>query len=563
MRRDSLLRAAFLALLVLPVLAPLMRAGLPKTHEEISYVTRVLEVVRCWEDGFLSARWFPDLYYGQGYPFLAFYAPLSLVLAALFHMAGFSIVGSLKLVMVIATFLSAAGAYRLAREGLRPTGAFVAAALYTYAPYHLLNAYTRGDIAEYLAMGLLPFALHAVVRLSRKNGPRDIAWVAVTGAAVILSHNILGLFAGVFMVIAAAVTSAMSGTPLRTGTASLVGGACALLLSAFFWAPALHERQWVQIELMTEGSYSVYGQFLGLREVLGLGEVPSTTRLPMRLELGPLSLALLVLAPLVFLRVSRAARIVATVAALLVSVGVFMATRASAAVYERISILRFVQFPWRFLSLASLGAALLGAGVADFVGGRVGAKVRIGGAATLAALSVLLTRGFLPDDYYSPGEVTPDVALATHSTTSRLGEFLPRWVTERGSHPEGFRDGVGVPPNVLLNRVHRGVGRYDFALSTQDHAVVVLQDLYYPGWRATLDGEAIELRPRDGTGNLELTVPPGRHRLQVRLGPTTFRRAAEWVSWFAAGLLALAVAGPALRWQLSKGTPKRPTSARE
>lgn len=203
MRRDSLRRSALLAMLVLPALAPFTHAGWPETHEEIAYVTRVLEVVRCWEDGFLSARWFPDLYYGQGYPFLAFYAPLSLVLPALLHVAGLSMVGSLKLVIAIATFLSAAGAYRLAREGLRPSAAFVAAAFYTYAPYHLLNVYTRGDLAEYLAMGFLPFALHAVVRLGRKNGPRDVAWVAVTGAAVILSHNILALFAGVFMVIAA------------------------------------------------------------------------------------------------------------------------------------------------------------------------------------------------------------------------------------------------------------------------------------------------------------------------------------------------------------------------
>jgi hypothetical protein len=70
---------------------------------------------------------------------------------------------------------------------------------------------------------------------------------------------------------------------------------------------------------------------------------------------------------------------------------------------------------------------------------------------------------------------------------------------------------------------------------------LVLTDLHYPGWRVTLDGESAPLHRVDyllrGT-----TLPPGRHRVEFRYEPTSWR--VGWiVSLAAAAGLVAAVAG--------------------
>ena len=100
-RSAALRQAGILALVLVPFAAALLRPGWIQTHEGLSYPMRLVEVARCWADGHWSARWFPDFYAGQGFPFLSFYAPLFFVLAGLGHAAGASLPLALKLPVLL------------------------------------------------------------------------------------------------------------------------------------------------------------------------------------------------------------------------------------------------------------------------------------------------------------------------------------------------------------------------------------------------------------------------------------------------------------------------------
>jgi len=219
-RKASLVRAALLFALPLPFLVPLLRPGWIQSHEGLSYPIRLVELARCWDDGFWSARWFPDLNHGQGYPFLCFYAPLLFFLSGGFHAAGAGIALALKLTAALATIAGAAGVYRLVRLASGPAGAIAAAALYTYAPYHVRDVFIRGDLAEYLAMGFVPWCLFAVVRLTHRRDAGAVLLVAVTAALTILSHNILGMLTGATLVLTTLVTMTFSSRPIAVGTAA-------------------------------------------------------------------------------------------------------------------------------------------------------------------------------------------------------------------------------------------------------------------------------------------------------------------------------------------------------
>jgi hypothetical protein len=46
---------------------------------------------------------------------------------------------------------------------------------------------------------------------------------------------------------------------------------------------------------------------------------------------------------------------------------------------------------------------------------------------------------------------------------------------------------------------------------------------YFPGWRATVDGQAVEIAPDPPNGLIGLTLPPGEHDVRLRFGPTPVR----------------------------------------
>jgi len=522
-------RAALLVALTLPFLVPLLRPGWIQSHEGLSYPIRLAQLARCWDDGFWCARWFPDLNFGQGYPFLCFYAPLVFGLSGLAHASGAPLDLALKVPVVVATLLGAAGAYRLVRTATGTPAALGAAALWTYAPYAVRDVYIRGDVAEYLAMAFLPWTGWALVRLAHRRGPADVALLAVAAALTILSHNVLGLLTGGMLVLA--TLAVMPGTErVRAfGTAAAIGGAAALLLTAFFWAPALREREFVRIDVLTSGHYVVARHFATAAQLLGRGESPGVGQaLPMTFEIGWIGLATSLLAPLALRRRDPEGRRLLRLGALYLVAGIVMSTSLGAPIYRAVPLLAFVQFPWRFLSLVALGVAVLGGVGLEALGAGRTERWRRVLAAVVVAASVLLVRGILgpkSNPAVPSWAIDPDELRELPETTTR-GEYVPRWAET--DEPRGFASGVRGTATIVA--ATRRAGRWDLTVSAATPATIELVDSYYPGWTARVDGEATPVAPSERGGHVRIEVPAGRHEVLVTLEPTPFRRRAQMVS---------------------------------
>jgi hypothetical protein len=359
----------------------------------------------------------------------------------------------------------------------------------------------------------------------------------VLGALPVLAHNIVALFAGGMMVVAAAAAIAVSPRKPATAAAAALAGAGTLALSAFFWLPALYERRWVRIDAMTEGIYDVERNFLSIQDLFASPAVPGIgQQLPMSFELGWPALAALVFVPFAVRGASgmRAALLALGVAAVLV--GVAMALPAGAAIYDAVPLLRFVQFPWRFLVLVTLGLGVLGgAGLGAFLAGRA-PRVRAavsGGAAILAVVAVSPLLGPKPHGEIPPWSVDPDELARGRQTATGVGEYQPRWAGEAPPLRE-FDRGIRAPEGARIEGEGRGVGRYDFVVESAGPATILLRDVYYPGWTAVAGGREVPVRPHPENGHLELEVGPGRQEVHVRLHATPLRRAARSVSAAAA-----------------------------
>ena len=243
--RDSyLFLALFLSLLA--ALPLLMGPGIVNTRaggDSPFLIQRVHQLAQNLRAGILPARSMPDGAYGLGYSFFAFYASFPYYIAAVLHLTGWGLLWSIKITQALGFALAGVMMYLLARRmGARREASLLASAVYTYAPFHLVNVYVRGDsLSEFYAFALYPLIIWAVLRLCENPRPGRVALLAASYALLVLSHNISALIAtplvGLWLVAVAL------GRKRRDGWSVLAAGAMALglglLLSIWYWAPAL------------------------------------------------------------------------------------------------------------------------------------------------------------------------------------------------------------------------------------------------------------------------------------------------------------------------------------
>jgi hypothetical protein len=77
--------------------------------------------------------------------------------------------------------------------------------------------------------------------------------------------------------------------------------------------------------------------------------------------------------------------------------------------------------------------------------------------------------------------------------------------------------------------------------------LLILSEVYYPGWEATVDGQRADLVRADGILR-GVALPAGSHRVEVRYAPGSL----AWGLWISALALAASVLAGIAGWRLSR-----------
>ncbi len=339
-------------------------------------LVRLHQLVANLKVGVFPARWMPDAAYGLGYPFFNFYASLPYYIAALFKLCGFGFIWAIKLTQILGFVAAATSMYLLAKRLFhREAGAILAALAYTYAPYHLVNVYVRGDaLSEFYAFVFYPLILWALLRLRNSLSTCNIALLALSYSGLILTHNISALIFTPFVILytiflcSPKVSDRGEISNTRHPITSfllpgLAGIALALALSAWFWLPALLEGKYVQLEHQTTGYLNYANHFRGLNLVqpsllFDYAIVPGRTPFAMGLAQAVLTL-LGVVAIVVWWIRRRRPEAHSTFFVSGLAISTFLILPLSRPLWDNIPLLPFVQFPWRFLSVQAFFASLV------------------------------------------------------------------------------------------------------------------------------------------------------------------------------------------------------------
>jgi hypothetical protein len=548
----------WVVVLTLPALAPLARPGFFAADDGIFHIYRLDALDRAVRAGVLYPRWFPELAFGYGHPVLNFYGPLSYYWGLPLTLLGADAALALQLVFATGLVASALALYLFARLHLDRGPALVAAVVYAYLPYHLVDLYVRGAVAEFLAFVWFPLVLWAFHRLVAGRGrpqalPYRLGLAALLEAALVVTHSLSALlFAPVlcaYMVILLAREWDLRA--LGRVTAALV---LAAAVSAFYWLPVMAESRFVGLGFGASQGYRDH--LLAWRNLFDLGLTYPYSTEPGVARVFPLGMVQVLIVCVAAFAAFRPGprRWVCLFFLAVAIVSAFMLSAASLPLWRLFERgLAFLQYPWRFLSLTAFASAFLAGAVVQRV-------TRSGswGRAVLGA-AILATTWVWAVGRLSIVPATPDISVEAmwqmdreygQVGTTWTGEYLPIWVTEQRwalSHAQPGPDpGEAHLPPGQVRLAGVGHTRYDIVLNTSLGAKVILHQFFYPGWQAAEQGSRWSLsgHPEGVLGLASFTLPAKSGSFSLHLGYTPPQRWGTVLSLLTALVVAGSLAAP-------------------
>ncbi|HUN62796.1 MAG TPA: hypothetical protein VMU53_12435 [Candidatus Sulfotelmatobacter sp.] len=518
----------FLSLLVI---LPFFWLGSASGHDFEFHVASWLDVSAQWREGILFPRWSEWTNHGFGEPRFIFYPPLSWILgAALVLLPGSA--APVAYIVLVQTF-AGLFAYFLLRSLVNRRAAILAAGCYAINPNALLMTYIRSDFAEQLACAFFPLLLLAALRLSNlldESPPRrsSIAFFAVPYATIWLSNAPAAVIASYSMALlfAWAAFSQRSWRPLLRASAAFALG---LGLAAFYIIPAAYEQRWVNIsQALSSGLLPVQNflfTWINDAEHTWFNWIASICAL--------LLIVILALAALFSRSLAQKSCNRPTGIALLIlgAAATLLTLRFTLPLWNYLPKLRFVQFPWRWMSIIALVAACFLA----FAMERRRASLWFAAILLLLApLAYFQIQNTWWDDDDLP---TMRDALVNGQGFDGTDEYDPLG-------DDHLNLPAAAPPIKILSpdsetesvsNAHFQIQRWSatqkqLRVDTPSEARVALRLLNYPAWRVTVNGRTISPDRLDDINQMVVPVEPGTSEIAVDFTRTKDRTIGDAVS---------------------------------
>src|SRR5437764_6378366 len=358
--RWQMLPEGFKALVIvslvgLAAMLPAIVSGIPNGADLANHYRFAQPFSEAIQHGNFTPGWLAESNYGLGDPRFRFYPPGLYYLLALGRYLTGNFYASTLLTFTLLSILGGLGLYFWARVYLAPRWALLAGIIYIIVPYHRNECYQASLPSEYAACSILTFAFAFVARICKgSKGTRDVAGLALSFALLILTHLPLTVIGGLSLLLYALLN--LERGKIRVTLSKLaLGVGVGLAASAFFWVRMISELRWIQAGEVQPNSYYDYSvNFLFSPASLE----NRNTWYANLLALAMIGFFLPSLALIKRARGSKNGTRNLRALALLLALSFLMATALSRPLWAAIPQLQSVQFPWRWLSIASMAGAL-------------------------------------------------------------------------------------------------------------------------------------------------------------------------------------------------------------
>jgi hypothetical protein len=500
----------------------LVIAGVPATHDGQNHLGRMANYYVAVKQGQIPPRLAPNLNYGYGYPVFNYNYPLANILGVPLIAVGLSVEHSFVLLHLAALFIAYWAMYRWLAAYLGVRAAAVGAFYYATAPYALTLVYVRGVIGELFIYGLLPVILYLIRAMGKNTNSLYVPiLLGFAGASLILSHNIMALFSSVLIVVYAGMENAWKITKFTQYLPSLV---LALLLSAFFWLPAMGEKKWVVLdESSLIGKYQDH--FVTLAELTyhrwdyGLSRPGPVDGI--YLGVGLPSLVLLVVIAVWILKQKRYNSQAMYLVGGLVALG-FLVWEGSAIVWNLVPSVSYIQFPWRLLLFWPLLFSVLLAWWMQ--------KARVSKWIVLGLLLILFISTVSKSRSYSTIAKGDEHWMVFPETTTVADENRPHWFDRTRVYERTdsyFNDNsLYIEGNGSYTIESWNGSKHVYQLNLPSAATIIERAMYFPGWQLRVNGtrQQIAYEREELPGLISYQLGPGTYDVETRFTQHTAAR---------------------------------------
>lgn len=540
----------FIPLLIVVLLAflagrALIGPGYFNMHDDLQMM-RQLEMEKCFLDLQIPCRWVPDMGYGYGYPLFNFYPPLPYLIGEGIRVLGFAFTETVKILFILSFVASGITMYFLSKEFFGRFGGVLSSAFYIWAPYHAVDSYVRGAMNESWAMVFFPvillFSYKLITAQAKSKTKVFIIGLALSWFGLFTSHNLMVmLFAPIFT--AWCLLWFIRERNLKRLPQLIISGIWSLGLAAFFTLPVLLEKGMVQTDTLVVGYYEYTAHFVSISQLLlsrfwGYG--PSAWGVVndrMSFQIGWIHWILsIVLVAYALYRYYKKRKVDQTLLLILFFAffgwfAAFMTHSRSTPIWSHLSFLKFVQFPWRFLTLVIFCFSFIS-----------GAIVKLFSPKIYKVLGPLLVLGIIiySINYFVPehGRLGPltdaekfSAAAWDLQQTAGIYDYLPNTAKTAPKAPQSSIAEI-LDGNAQITSAVEGTNWAKLIVNADSPSIVRLNILEFPNWQFTDNGSNVNhyVADTEEWGRMYVDVAPGEHDITLKLTDTPIRKVGNYLS---------------------------------
>ncbi|MBF0123153.1 MAG: glycosyltransferase family 39 protein [Candidatus Omnitrophica bacterium] len=530
--RENLLLVLSLLFISLCLCWPLFRNEFPSTHDYVNSLMRHLAMRDFFGRGQFLPVWVPDYYYGYGGAVFNFYPPLFFVLSASMGALGVSSALAINLASFLVVFFSGWAMFVFLKELTGRSGAFLGATAYMMAPYHVINLYLRGALAELTAFIFLPLIFWGIYRVMKEPSLVNSLAIAFSVMGLLLSHTITAMF---FLPMAVSYLVYVGLQQKHDKTRKFYFAGFGMLagfaLAAFSILPAVIERKYLDLASLLGGQFDYHTQFVHPIQFILSPQAYGIWKAKILTEAIPFQFSWVYLfsfcmgTMMIMLFASREVRKIFLFFLFLFFITGWMMTSYSGVIWEWFPILRTMQFPWRLLAPASF---LMCACIAGF--GVIPSTFYRRGLCVLGVIMIMVVRMPVshPSDYRTIARSDSSQTLRTMEPVIR--DFQPVSAKHALSvMPErlmDFPNGSGE----IISHQQRSPVAHTFQIVNRTPSLVCFYNYYFPGWEVYIDGQRSNFLDNE-YGLMLFAVGAGRHGIDIHFSPTPVRILGGWISF--------------------------------
>jgi hypothetical protein len=522
-----------IAATVLALFLPLFYLGIPDGFDLMQHM-RFADAYRlAIMNGEFIPKWAGADNFGFGSIGIRYYPPLPYAVMSVSRILTGDWYTSFWITALAWIMAGCMGMYLWIKESSSNLAALSAALAYAIMPFHTFEIYQAVLYSEFAAAGLMPFCFLFLTRLCRRRQWSDVIAFSAAYSLLILAHIPTGIIGTAGMAVYALVLIEWR----RIGEMTVkVAAAVGIVLcsSIFHIAKVIPEIEWVQhnsSRYFARGFYDYKSYLFPI--FFSAPEARYVEKLLWHFDAIILITLIFFAASLITFLVSRGS---AEANALRSRVGVgllatgglaiFMLSVSSLNVWNSVSLLQKIQFPWRWLALASIAtAALFGLSIPLLLFKRGKFRRWVAYPVTaliLAALAYNVSQNIIPSTPLSRAQFQEKIDGMYDEEACDC--WWPIWAKREALDQRRLTIDGRSAEVTYLHEEQRTI-----SVSDGDAGVLRVPTFYHPYWTAAVNGLAQPVE-KDENGSILIPVGSGPQKVELSFNEPWYIAWASYVS---------------------------------